>query len=614
MLKILKKLSFRGKILCTYLVLILLMILVFVIFYINSVSSAMTYNMEYMKQANVQMNMSFDNAMGNGNSLNYIHLLNNKLNIILHESVSAMDAAAKYERQLYVQETLKMLTITNPNILRVTAITAKGDLYCSINYISEDYIEEMREELSSIPDTPKNKRYFTEVMPQKIGDSSYSMVTVKQRLFDIGEEEPFAYLLVDLDFGSIANDFNMVLKENDTQVSYAIINQENVLYNSRDSFLNLETSFEEEEEKKDALQSLSRIGDSQKQESEITIHGVPCMVSVLKNESTGWYMVHYVPKESLMRNSMENLLPIMLWSILILVISGILSCILSKQISKPIKQLTRTMAQARQGEVKPYEDKNEREDEIGQLINIYNLMGQRINDSIVKLYVAQINQKETELKMLQFQINPHFLYNSLNTVSAIARLRDIEEIPQITESLSDMFRYNIKGSDFVSLRDELTQLKNYLNIQNIRFPNRFQVEFDIDEELLDIGVIKFVLQPIVENSIEHAFGIKRAKDTLRISARRIDEQLILKIYDDGCGMPVDKVEQLNEVLSKTNEKMLLDNTSQGIGLKNVNARLKNFYGKDYGITVSSVEGEFTCIQMLVCIKEHGNHEERGDLC
>ena len=128
-------------------------------------------------------------------------------------------------------------------------------------------------------------------------------------------------------------------------------------------------------------------------------------------------------------------------------------------------------------------------------------MGKRINDSIEKIYIYQINQKQTELKMLQFQINPHFLYNTLNTISSIASLSDIEEIAKISDNLSSMFQYNIKGDDIVPVKRELQHVKNYLEIQAIRFPDKYRFSYEISPEIEQEKMLKFLLQPLVENSL-----------------------------------------------------------------------------------------------------------------
>uniref|UniRef100_UPI0006CF4159 hypothetical protein n=1 Tax=Clostridium sp. NkU-1 TaxID=1095009 RepID=UPI0006CF4159 len=141
MIRRFRRLSFQSKILLTYLLLLLFTVITFAICYIQGVSSALTYNIEYMKQSNQQKNMNLDIVMGNNSSLNLLHLIDPKVNVILHEKVSKMSPEDRYEREYYMQNVLKMLTVINPHVQRTTILTSAGDTYCSINNISEDYIK-----------------------------------------------------------------------------------------------------------------------------------------------------------------------------------------------------------------------------------------------------------------------------------------------------------------------------------------------------------------------------------------------------------------------------------------------------------------------------------------
>ena len=191
-----------------------------------------------------------------------------------------------------------------------------------------------------------------------------------------------------------------------------------------------------------------------------------------------------------------------------------------------------------------------------------------------------------------------FLYNALNTISSIAVLENVDYIPQIADSLSEIFRYNIKGKNIVQIQEELQQVDNYLQIQNIRFQGRFEVNVDIPEEIRRCEIIKFVLQPIVENSIHHGFTEHRKKDRLKISGMRMEEDIFLTVEDNGCGMKEEQVDELNRRLESGTVSELTEN-ARSIGLSNVNARLKNFYGEMYGIRVESRYGEFTKIILRV---------------
>ena len=251
--------------------------------------------------------------------------------------------------------------------------------------------------------------------------------------------------------------------------------------------------------------------------------------------------------------------------------------------------------------------KSEGTEEIQQMIQSYNAMAKRINDNIIKEYIYRLNQKQAELKMLQFQINPHFLYNALNTISSIAQLQDVDYIPEIASGLSDMFRYNIDGREIVSIREELTQTENYMCIQKIRFPERFSVEISVAEELLDCKILKFILQPIVENSYKYGFTGKKKQDILRIQGcREADKTIVLMVEDNGVGMEEEKVQAMNEALA--GEAGF--EAAAGIGLRNVNARIKNYYGDSCGIWLESCPGKYTRVYLRV--KEiEVSQEKRG---
>lgn len=597
-----KNLSFRGKILCTYFLLIILTIFIFIICYIQGVTSATNHHVEYMKQVNEQKNVNLDIAMGNSNTLNLMHYIDNRSNIILHEKVNELSSDNIFERNNYMKNILRLLATTTPNVKRISIITENGDFYSSISNNQENYSNNISELINRIDWKNRSQKYYTTPYPTKIGDMGYSIVTVICQMFDTGSNGNFAYLLIDLDFGTIGENFNKTINENSTISSFSIFKNSQVIYNSRNAHINLETDLSYNE-KTIAFKNMIEIEESEDGYGELEIGGIKCIATVKKNDSTGWYLVHFIPKKILLSNSMNSMVQVMFLCIILLIIACSLSLIFSKHVSSPIKKLSDTMSSARQGNVRLFDEKNTRSDEIGNLIESYNAMGKRINESITKVYIAQLNQKQAELKMLQFQINPHFLYNALNTVTSIARLEEVEEISIIAESLSAMFRYNIKGNDFVTLKDEIIQLQNYLRIQSIRFPNKFNIEYDIPINLENHEMIKFIIQPIVENSIHHGFNKNREKNYLKISAEIHSKNILLiSVYDDGCGIDKKKVLKLNQQLSDTKANTILIEDNDSIGLSNVNARLKNFYGNDYGIKVESELGKYTYIKIYVKIK------------
>ena len=308
----------------------------------------------------------------------------------------------------------------------------------------------------------------------------------------------------------------------------------------------------------------------------------------------------WMPLSDIYASSWKNLVGIFSAMIMLMIAAVFLGIYLAGQISRPVMVLAKAMGEVEQGKVNLLEEeKYGWQDEMGLLFRSYNEMGKRINDSIEKIYIYQINQKQTELKMLQFQINPHFLYNTLNTISSIAALSDIEEIVKIADNLSAMFQYNIKGDDIVSVRKEIQHVKNYLEIQAIRFPGKYQFEYRISSEVEDLKMLKFLLQPLAENSLQHAFGKMKEINRITLTAWEDGDDIIFQLRDNGVGMNTEIMEKLNKELAKTDTGTLVNHVDKGIGLRNVNARIKNLYGKEYGIQIRSEEGKYTEIQIRI---------------
>jgi two-component system, sensor histidine kinase YesM len=285
--------------------------------------------------------------------------------------------------------------------------------------------------------------------------------------------------------------------------------------------------------------------------------------------------------------------------VMILIISFVMTISFSRIFTNRIHQLINKMKNIESGDFN-ITSIIEGNDEVGLMDKHFNNMTSRLKILINENYVQQIQTREAELNALQLQINPHFLYNTLESISAIAAVNDCFEICSISQKLGDMFRYNINAikNEFVFLRDEIEHIKNYIFIQKIRFEDRFEVIYDIPDELLDSEVLKFILQPIVENALIHGIEGKVEKGRILISAKVEEAVLYLIVEDDGIGIPLEKVEQMNiyfnETGINTNEKEYIN---KSIGLRNVNSRIKLVNGNKYGITVKSKLGLGTTIMI-----------------
>jgi len=238
-------------------------------------------------------------------------------------------------------------------------------------------------------------------------------------------------------------------------------------------------------------------------------------------------------------------------------------------------------------------------DEISYLHRKFCYMMKRINELISEKYLAQIERKKLEINRLQEQINPHFLYNSLEIVSSMASLNDVDDIEIYVQKLSKILRYNItsKIDETVCLEQEIEMIKEYIYIQQIRFSGMFQTKIKINPGAGQIQVPKFILQPLVENSIHHGLSQMNHFGLICIFCRIVEESLRISVFDNGIGMDMDSVARLNRRLSGTGSNEL-----DSIGMINVSDRLRLHYGKEAELQVRSKLGVYTKINIRVPIR------------
>lgn len=214
--------------------------------------------------------------------------------------------------------------------------------------------------------------------------------------------------------------------------------------------------------------------------------------------------------------------------------------------------------------------------ELRELENSFNVMVKTINQLIEENSVAQEKEREAEIKALQSHINPHFIYNALDTITCMAKISKQPNIEQTSYALADFFRIGLSGGEkLITLQNELKHVKSYLQVQKMRFPDRFDVEFEIPDELFDCKILKVTLQPLVENCVRHAFKNSKTKGKITIMAAADSDHsfILLTVADNGCGFDVNPLS-----VQKKNK------TDGGYGIYNVHQRLKLEYGEDYGLS------------------------------
>lgn len=228
-------------------------------------------------------------------------------------------------------------------------------------------------------------------------------------------------------------------------------------------------------------------------------------------------------------------------------------------------------------------------DELDEIADSVNQMGEQIHTLIEESYKKELDRKISELNLLQEQINPHFLYNALSSISVLAMGNGDKAASRAILYLSDFYRITLsKGKQDITIREELNLLESYLKIQRMRFDDSIEVEYELDESLLDVHVVKLTLQPIVENAIHH--GRDDDSEVFHILIRLFEEQgkTVFEVIDDGCGMDPEKLMELQNSMNRS---------EGGYGLRNVNIRIKLQYGSQYGVYIESERGFGTKIRI-----------------
>jgi two-component system, sensor histidine kinase YesM len=302
------------------------------------------------------------------------------------------------------------------------------------------------------------------------------------------------------------------------------------------------------------------------------------ITSSYKNRTTGWVFTNVIHEEELLKQADRiGLITASISSVIALVVLYF-SFILSGTITRPLLKLKNMTLEWRKG-LRNQLESTTKDDihTIGETFQRITIENKELNEQLTK---AQLKEREAELRALQAQIKPHFLYNTLDSIYWMAIMNNNQDIAKIAVSLSKSFKLSLNsGEDLIPVSRELEHINHYVTIQNIRFHNRFHYEENVEEELKELRILKLLLQPIVENAIYHGLESKIGEGTIKLTGKIENKWVLFTISDDGIG-----IEDLNS-------------TKQGYGLTNVIERLQLFYGKESSLTISSKVSVGTTVEI-----------------
>lgn len=401
-------------------------------------------------------------------------------------------------------------------------------------------------------------------------------------------------ILIDLNMNKITEICNSFQEKQENFI--CIINDKGELVyeqqNGRERF-----AFDEKENRQELNTALGKTKESC---FRLNYRGEKYLVTRTDMKTTGWTLVSMVPYKSVMAETMAISGVMILAVAITLIVTLLLLNRILTGVVKPLKKLEKYMVQ-----VNP-DNMDQRmeiltDDEIGHLSMKFNQMMDRIRNLKEQVIEEQEDKRKYELQALQAQINPHFLYNTLDSIIWMAETND-SNIVAMTEALAKLFRISLnKGNEEISLERELEHVKNYLIIQSMRYADKFTYEISAEPGVERCRTIKLILQPIVENCIYHGIKKKRGTGKITIRAYRREQNLIIEVSDDGCGMPE---EICRKILSDEIESENI--SGSGIGVKNVNERIQLRFGKKYGLSYSSEEGVGTTVTYVLPYNEGGS--------
>ncbi len=399
--------------------------------------------------------------------------------------------------------------------------------------------------------------------------------SVSRAIGDSGSGKPSSVLLLDFDYLLLQEILEPAARPFDGEERILADSGNKVMYSTNASALTLPLDSEILEGMASQDKWLASPGEGKSKR----------LMTHLTSEDKKWTFLHILPEEALTGSLSPFGNPFVTVCIILCPLLLILYFIISSMHLNPINELTAVISgYERSTNPKKFflaegdsghaaSDNSSNSSEIGYLIN--------------KVYDIRLKQKEAELNSLQNQINPHFLYNTLESIRGAALYHGIHEIAAMSKALSLLFRYSISDKPLVTIREELGHLENYMSIQNFRYENRFELVYNIPPEFYSYQILKLTLQPLIENSIKHGLEMKLGKGTIKIEILSLEKNIRIQISDNGIGMHSKKIEELNKSLSagEFNREGLEngDSSSAGIGVRNVNSRIKLYFGEQYGL-------------------------------
>lgn len=325
---------------------------------------------------------------------------------------------------------------------------------------------------------------------------------------------------------------------------------------------------------------------------EVQIENKKSLITSSLIKELDWRLINQTPLSDLTADIYVNSLIIIFIGIICIVAAFLSTFFLSRVIANPIIKLTKTAQEVKKGNLN-IKSKIDTNDEVGILASVFNEMIEKVKELLDKVKSDQKKKREYELALIQSQIKPHFLYNTLDLIFVLCEMGNVSKASVTTKALADFYRVSLsKGREIISLRDELKIAQDYLSIQKVRYSDILDFSIEVSPDILNYSTLKMTIQPLVENSIYHGLKPKRSPGKILIKGYEEEDKIILKVVDDGVGIPEGKLMELFNSDST-------DASKNSFGLKSVDERIKLYFGDEYGLKITSEPGKGTEITIIM---------------
>lgn len=518
---------------------------------------------------------------------------NDQVKTILENSnKSAVD---KYNDNQSVNELFDTIMSVKKWEVNIYIIGLNGDRYFSNEYLPSHYnnIRENWGIFRKAKEANGSMAWDTNYSVSKFEDKEV-VLTAGRLIIDPSTNKKLGYIMIDINESA----FSSIYKENNTftKEQFFLLDNQGYVISSNPNKDDIGTKYE--------APFLSRVLKGDSGFFKHDFQGTPSILSYHTADNTGFKLISIIPLDIV--HQKNNLIRNLTWNFALIgiIISAWLAYYLSRTVTMPLYKLMFLMKEVEKGNLDVRFD-SKYNDDIGIFGNRFNRMLRRLKVLLQESYEKQVRLQESELKALRAQINPHFLYNTLETVNWLARIKGSQDISKIIVSLGEIMRYSIKkGDNFVTVEEDIKQLENYLNIQEFRYRDKFTVYLHIDDMIKKEVIPSLLIQPIVENAIIHGLEAKMDKGNIIIIVTAKENGISIVVEDDGIGIDDETITLINKQIEEG-----LSINQLGIGIENVRKRLYLSYDNQFEWNLYSELNKGTRVEILVpYINKEGNSD------